>query len=1626
MDCLLWNCQGASGRPFRRTLKHILQVYKPNILGLFEPKVSGDQANRICSQLGFSDWVRVEAVGFSGGIWVLWKDPVRISIVFTHPQFVLLHVQQDGQPPWVFAPVYGSPTHHLRRRLWHDLSQSKRGPLGPWLVAGDFNYVMKREETANYNSFSSQRSSEFAAWIQDEGLIDLGFSGPKLTWVKEGSAEVIKGARLDRALCNLEWRIRFPDASVEHLQRVASDHTPLLIRLFGGRRDTISNPFHFRFQAAWLAHQDLPTLVQRSWDTGRGLTDNIQKISHDLSDWNKTIFGNIFKRKKVLLSRLGGIQRILASTYHRGLCKLEKKLQIELEETLYQEELLWFQRSREDWITAGDRNTAFYHAAATVNKSHTRVTKLLDENGNWLIKGEGLRQQVRNFYISLFTDTSAATGPLNLEARFPRLRRRDWRVFNRAVTKDEVYKAVCDMKPFKAPGPDDLPAGFYQHTWETTGDSIFNLVANAFHFGELPEGLNDTLVALIPKIRPPETVKHFRPISLCNVSYKILTKTITNRLKCILPQVIGPHQSSFVPGRQITDNVLVYQEVMHTMKEARGKQGYMAIKLDLEKAYYRLSWDFIKDTLVQAGFNEIWVTLIMSCISTSRLAIIWNGERLDYFRPKRGIRQGDAMSPAIFVMCMERLSHLICSEVAERVWKGIQLAPDGPVLSHLCFADDMVLFTEASIAQVDIVQRCLDSFCTASGQKISLSKSQVYFSKNTDPGAAAAITHKLGIEATSDMGRYLGVPSIHGRVTCNTYAGLLERITSRLEGWKAKTLSLTGRVTLAKSVLNAIPVYTMQTVDLPKGICAEIEKRTRRFIWGTNAISGGNKMSLVDWGLVTTARANGGLGLRKMHEMNMACMTKLCWRFRTESRALWATTLATKYKCQSESRMDSASRRSSSNVWKGMCHASNWLEKGLVRIVRNGMSTRFWMDKWLRPYALYEKMTRPASFPELYSNVAEYWDHTRGWKWEVIEQYLPPEEVDYLAGFVMAEDDATDSWGWGPDQRGVFTVKSAYGMINGIPDRDTDKTWKLIWTMRVPARVSMFMWLVRHKRILTNCERARRHLTINTCCFRCAGQAEDLHHLFRGCVASRQIWEDALHRRTAAHLRGLDWTDWFETNLRGDANRGFLEGWPEQFACRIWWLWRWRNDELFNGNILLVEQKISWLRRYDNEVAGAFGRNWRPLNRAPCTVVAQLAWKRPLAGWWKLNVDGCCRQNGVASCGGVLRDKDGRWCRGFSYKIGRCSIEAAKAWGVLKGLQMARNYGAMRIILECDSKGVVESLRKKVDWQTHCQNIGKLCVREAACLEEIRYEHIYREQNKVADKLASLGGPSERGIRMFADPPPEVLELMDMDRIGASTPRRIAQATRKGGLMLCLDAKRRLTIKPDKVEGFEPPFMKFSPVVQPDLYDEILNMGNSEYLHYLKQLTFGPVLPPPGFEGLYQTSTSTRASSEVSTKSTNSCTSATRSSCSSTPSSDAVSVREEVRGQVSKEVRRDIPVEVAVEIATGSRQLIREDLSSALAVNNTESTVPIMDPVLEDENLYTDTCTRTEFLEEEIGDLNQEVESPEEEEEMQLVDTIVLTDPRRSPFGSPQNIMQTSDQEDGIFTSLFAKVAESG
>ncbi|XP_031108616.1 uncharacterized protein LOC116013098 [Ipomoea triloba] len=232
--------------------------------------------------------------------------------------------------------VRGSPSPHLRRRIWNALSRIKVQINFPWLIAGDFNAIANNEECSNPNNPGNHRNADFKNWIFNEALFDLGFSGPKFTWRRGKEEGTFKGARLDRVLCSLDWLDVVKTTKVSHLPAVGSDHCPLLIDL-----DTKENRHtnSFLFQGAWMNHHSFIQLVSNNWNGDLSVWQNKDAMAAKFKQWNITMFGNIHHRKNRLLHRLEGIQKLLDHARHAGIIKLERKIRQEIEDTLQQEEI---------------------------------------------------------------------------------------------------------------------------------------------------------------------------------------------------------------------------------------------------------------------------------------------------------------------------------------------------------------------------------------------------------------------------------------------------------------------------------------------------------------------------------------------------------------------------------------------------------------------------------------------------------------------------------------------------------------------------------------------------------------------------------------------------------------------------------------------------------------------------------------------------------------------------------------------------------------------------------------------------------------------------------------------------------------------------------------------------------------------------------------------------------------------------------------------------------------------------------------------------------------------------------------------------------------------------------------
>lgn len=200
-------------------------------------------------------------------------------------------------------------------------------------------------------------------------------------------------------------------------------------------------------------------------------------------------------------------------------------------------------------------------------------------------------------------------------------------------------------------------------------------------------------------------MSEFRPISLCNVLYKLISKVLVLRLKAILPGVVTENQSAFVPGRLITDNALIALELFHTMKKrSKSKRGMIALKLDMSKAYDRVEWGFLRKLLLTMGFDGRWVNLVMDCVTTVTYSFIING------RVCGAVSQGDPLSPYLFILVADAFSLMLQNKVREGKLHGTKASRSGPEISHLLFADDNLLFARATRQECEVIVDLLNSY----------------------------------------------------------------------------------------------------------------------------------------------------------------------------------------------------------------------------------------------------------------------------------------------------------------------------------------------------------------------------------------------------------------------------------------------------------------------------------------------------------------------------------------------------------------------------------------------------------------------------------------------------------------------------------------------------------------------------------------------------------------------------------------------------------------------------------------------------------------------------------------------------------------------------------------------------
>ena len=275
--------------------------------------------------------------------------------------------------------------------------------------------------------------------------------------------------------------------------------------------------------------------------------------------WRKEVYGFLNRKKSRILARLDGLN---SSIRERGasssLCSLQKSLWKELEEILLHEDIMWAQKSRCDWFSFGDKNTRYFHLRANARRRYNRVDAIKDDSGEWIFDEEKIKQEAVSFFRVLFSLENSYRYSLSTSTRFPTISENDIINLGQPVQLEEIEQVVRSMGSLKAPGPDGLNVLFFKTQWSHVKDSVLKFVSHVFDSPQDIRKINQTYLVLIPKVPQPETLRDFRPISLCNVLYKMITKIIANRIKPMLDKVIAPNQSSFVPGRLSSETMSLW------------------------------------------------------------------------------------------------------------------------------------------------------------------------------------------------------------------------------------------------------------------------------------------------------------------------------------------------------------------------------------------------------------------------------------------------------------------------------------------------------------------------------------------------------------------------------------------------------------------------------------------------------------------------------------------------------------------------------------------------------------------------------------------------------------------------------------------------------------------------------------------------------------------------------------------------------------------------------------------------------------------------------------------------------------------------------------------------------------
>ncbi|WZZ05910.1 hypothetical protein YC2023_091831 [Brassica napus] len=1174
-----WNVRGINHPDKHRPFVSWLQSHKPMFGAILESHIKEPFLIPLLSKIcpGWS-YFSNHLSDPDGRIILIWKDPIKVTVLSQSRQCVTCLLTVPNSPPIFYSAVYASNLGAERSDLWVELLNTAVNynlDSSCWFVGGDFNQTLFPAEHSN-NDGAGPDSLMYQ--LQDcflqAGLFDLRYLGPSHTWSNSCPSNPIT-KKLDRLLVNCSSISTFPHATATFLPPLTSDHAPCILDLAYSLPTAGTKPF--KFPNYLTRHPHFLQLMQSTWfqsgiecQTLTQLCWKLKLIKRELKQINRENFSNIQERVSEA-NRLLQSMQVQALTFPTQE-NFEAERELHLRWTFLRsiEESYFMQKSRINWLKEGDLNTAYFHRMCQVRASYNAIRAFMTLSGAWITDPMEMSfHAISHFGAVLAPTTFSPSAIFSHPAWFAELTgfhvsQSQALLMTTMPIPEEVKALFFKLNPNKAPGPDGLTSGFFKGAWSVIGAETTTSILQFFSSSFLPASANATILSLVPKYPGASKLSEFRPISCLNTVYKVISRLLVRRLKPILPHLILPSQTAFVKGRLLLENTTLASELINGYHRNKGTKK-ITIKVDIAKAFDTISWEFLFSCLNGLGFPSLFLSWLRACICTTSFMVGYNGMVNGYFKGTRGLRQGDPLSPYLFVIAMNCLSHMLNKAAADHKLK-FHAKCEKVKLTHLSFADDLLIFIDGSVETVQQVLQVLREFENRSGLAVSLQKTS-FFASGLEQTEIDTIQATTGMLCGSLPFRYLGVPLNSKKLSLAGCDTLLQQVKAKFNSWSVKTLSFSGRLLLIKTVISGITTFWCSSFVLPKACINKINSLCSTFLWKGDVDS--RNSARVAWETVTLTKEQGGLGVKDLLTWNKSCCMRLIWMIFFRPDSVWVSWFK-----------EVILKGSSHNYWSTRPSSSfSWLANKLLKMknvvyplirlqLQNGATARFWYDNWSPFGCLHDYLQASLSRFGIPLNATVASLHRNG-VWS-----LPPARSDhqlqllsYLTTIQLTDDQDTYLWEMEGKIMERYETGKVYHYLRGhIP---TVQWASAVWSSKGIPRQSFHTWLVVLDRLPTRDRLINWGLQVSPLCLLCNSTTESRNHLYLECPYSFELWSLAAAKCRLQPLR--NWSALLNQmiNLPQPKPSKLLS--LLLWKSVLYWIWRERNQRLHQNTFRTVD-----------------------------------------------------------------------------------------------------------------------------------------------------------------------------------------------------------------------------------------------------------------------------------------------------------------------------------------------------------------------------------------------------------------------------------------------------------------------